>query len=104
LAQFIVRDGIRAPVVRAGHGFSGNQSIDNRFFSRLDGRGKKRIESVTREPLNGRNRRMIAGRAVAFIRARVRRSSTKICPDSVSSISLPEGASSRIVACSMDWH
>ncbi len=66
-AELVVRDGVGAPVVGAGHGVCGDKGVVHGFFSGLDGGQEEEIDSVADKALNGGDRRATSGRAVALI-------------------------------------
>src|SRR5262245_36624004 len=70
--QLIVWDGMRAPIIGAGHGFGGNERIVDSFFGGLNRRQEKGIDPVALQTLRGGNARLAARRAVAFIGSSVR--------------------------------
>jgi hypothetical protein len=45
-AELVVRDGVGAPVVGAGHGVCGDKGVVHGFFSGLDGGQEEEIDSV----------------------------------------------------------
>ena len=66
-AELVVRDGVGAPVVGAGHGVCSDKGVVHGFFSGLDGGQEEEIDSVADKALNGGDRRATSGRAVALI-------------------------------------
>src|SRR5262245_14372496 len=62
--QPLVRDGVNRVAVDAGHGFGGDEGVDDRLLSGLNGGGEERRDSFVRKHRHGGDFRFLSGCSV----------------------------------------